>query len=98
MELNYHEGNYFITTISITANGTATTGAITGGDNFWAIHGIGQLVGWNVLVTIGYIAARFLKHYPWWLPLHFIGGTIPALYSIVVIIMAIARGKKFNFY
>ena len=92
MKTNYHQGNYLITSIVITAKGSQA-GEITGRDSFWAIHGIGQLIGWNLLVTIGYIAARFLKHYPWWLILHFLGGTIPAIFSVVIIAITFAKGK-----
>jgi hypothetical protein len=89
MKSNFHGGNFIITSITITPGGS-TPGDITV-DNFFAIHGIGQLIGWNILVTVGYISARFLKHYPWWLILHFIGGTIPSLFSIGIIISTLIR-------
>ena len=92
MKTNFHKMDYFVTSIIITDKGTET-GEVQAKDNFWAVHGIGQLIGWNFLVTIGYVAARFLKHYPWWLPLHFIGGTVPAMFSVGIIISAILKGK-----
>jgi len=95
MKTNYHQGNYLITSINITPTGT-NIGAIETRDSFFAIHGIGQLIGWNFLVTIGYCSARFFKHNPLWLPLHFVGGTIPSLFSIGIIIATFTKGKFYN--
>lgn len=101
MAENYHGSNYVITQISITTGGLGGSLQPTSGqDAFWSIHGIGQLIAWNIFVFIGYIAARFLRHYPWWSYLHFLGGTIPSWFTIGVAIAAIIKGmpRLFHFF
>ena len=92
MENNFHGLNYYVTEITVT---TSSLGAIqvSGVDIYWYIHGIGMFIAWNLFVLIGYIAARFLKHYPWWIILHFIGGTVPSLFSVGIIVAAIVKSN-----
>lgn len=95
VEIDYHGLNYFITEITITTNslGEAEVSSV---DYYWYVHGIGMFIAWNLFVLIGYVAARFMKHYPWWSFLHFLGGTIPALFSVGIIIAAIVKSKLFH--
>ncbi len=85
--------NYFVTSISITYNGLGIA-EISEKGKFWYIHGIGLFIAWNLFVSIGYISARFLKHYTWWIILHFLGGTIPAFFSFGIITAAIIKSKN----
>ena len=89
---NYHGINYYVTNITISRTGLINT-STSSIDKFWSIHGIGQLIGWNLLVFFGYVSARFLKQYPWWIILHLIGATIPSLFSVGVSIVAIYKSN-----
>ena len=60
---------------------------------FWYLHSIGQTILWSLFILIGYISARFLKHWEYWIYLHFLGGSIPALYSISFITPIILKSK-----
>lgn len=93
MKDNYHGSSYRITKISITSTGLVASSLEIVEDTFFTAHGVGNLIAWNFLITIGYIAARFLRHYPWWSYLHFVGGTIPCLYSFSVSIAAIIKSN-----
>jgi len=92
MAHNFHGSNYYITSITISPNGLSASKNTTK-EIFWYIHGIGMFIAWNLFVLIGYIAARFLKHYTWWSLLHFLGGTIPSLFSVGIIITAIIKSN-----
>lgn len=98
VENDYHGMNYYITDITLTTNSLGAVEVSTV-DIYWYIHGIGMFIAWNLFVLIGYVAARFLKHHPWWLILHFIGGTVPSLFSVGIIVAAIIKSNNyFLFY
>ncbi len=87
---DYHGLNYYVTEITLTTSSLASSDVSTV-DIFWYIHGIGLFIAWDFFVLIGYISARFLRHYTWWLTLHFIGGTLPSLFSFGIVLAAIVK-------
>lgn len=97
LESSYHGPNKYRTDIMLTVNGIGGD-PTSANDVYWDVHGIGMFVAWNLFVTIGYIAARFLKHYSWWTFLHLLGGTVPALFSVGIIIAAIVKRNLIFFY
>jgi hypothetical protein len=94
LEKKFHGLNYFITEIRLSTNDLEDA-IVSSVDIFWYVHGIGMFIAWNFFVLIGYIAARFLKHYPWWIFLHILGGTIPAFFSVGIIIAAIIKSNHY---
>jgi hypothetical protein len=63
--------------------------------DIWAVHGISLIICWGVLNFIGYCAARFLKHYTWWIYVHFAGSILPALWTFGMIIATLIISKYY---
>ncbi len=93
VQKNFHGLNYYITEITLSTSSLAAFQD----DIFWYIHGIGMFIAWNLFVLIGYISARFLRHYPWWIIFHYIGGALPSLFSFAIIIASIVKSILFIF-
>ena len=89
-----HNNNFMQSSFIITSNTSNNTvvDTTTGGSSpidFWAFHGISLVIGWSVFNFFGYIAARFLKHYTWWIWVHRIGSGLNSFWSIGVVGVAI---------
>lgn len=75
-----HGGNYKKTSIIISK--TAVVTDTSAGFNYWDLHGISLVILWSVFNFIGYISARFLKHYSWWIWGHRIGSGLTSMWTI----------------
>ncbi len=76
-----------------TFNNTKLVKVGAGGFRYWEFHGISLTVGWSILNFVGYSGARFLKHYTWWIYLHYIGSVLVTLWSFVILIISVIKCK-----
>ncbi len=77
------------TTSTTTNTPTPTVSDTSKSFNFWELHGISLVIAWSGLNFLGYCAGRFLKHYPWWINLHFIGSSLTTYWSFAVLIASL---------
>jgi hypothetical protein len=64
--------------------------------DFFQFHGVILLILWTFFNFVGYIFARFLKHYTWWYWMHQAGSGITSFISIGVLAASIKYGKFNN--
>jgi hypothetical protein len=58
-----------------------------------AVHGISLMICWGLLMFFGYCAARYLKHYKWWLYIHVAASIMPAYWSFGMLIATLTIRK-----
>ena len=63
------------------------------GFDFWEFHGIILTILWSILNFFGYVYARFLRHHPIWIWIHFTCSGLTSLISVAVMAASIAKGK-----
>jgi hypothetical protein len=63
------------------------------GFDFVEFHSISMAIVWSCFNFVGHFGARFLKHYPWWIYLHYIGSVLTTVWSFFLLIITIIYGK-----
>jgi hypothetical protein len=66
--------------------------------DFWEFHGIILTILWTIFNFVGYVYARFLRHHPIWIWIHFICSGLTSFISVAVMAASIAKGKLRIFY
>jgi hypothetical protein len=61
--------------------------------DIYQVHGLSLLVGWGFLHMIGYCAARYLKHYQWWIYVHILCTELPALCTVITVSVIYSRSN-----
>jgi hypothetical protein len=61
--------------------------------DIYQVHGVALIVGWGFLHILGYCAARYLKHYHWWLYIHVLCTELPAIATIGTIGVIYSRSN-----
>jgi hypothetical protein len=59
----------------------------------FAVHGISLMICWGLLNFFGYCAARFLRHYKWWLYVHFACTILPAYWTFGMLIATLVASN-----
>ncbi len=72
---------------------TKNPGHDGGGGGFWGFHGTVLTAAWTVVNFIGYVAARYFKHYPVWYWVHIICCGLTSLVSISVMTASIILSR-----
>ncbi len=88
-KINYHGGNRMSTSFKITQGGVDPP---TKPFDFFEFHGIILIILWVPFNFVGYISARFLKQYTWWIWLHIAGSGSAAFITIGVLAASIKYG------
>jgi hypothetical protein len=63
--------------------------------DIYQVHGITLVVGWGFVHILGYCAARFLKHYHWWIYIHLFCTELPALATLIIISIMFSKCKVY---
>jgi hypothetical protein len=84
--------------VSSNTNNTPVTPISTPDDSeefdFWEFHGIIMTVTWSIMNFVGYMSARFFRHYPIWIWVHFIFAGLNTLLSVGILGASIALSKQ----
>jgi len=81
---SYHGGNHLSTSFKITQGNIDPPAKPF---DFLEFHGIILIILWVPLNFIGYISARFLRQYKWWIWLLF-AGSVSAVFITIGILAA----------
>jgi hypothetical protein len=72
---------------------------ILGGEfNFWEFHGVILTIIWSIMNFFGYVTARFLRHYPIWIWIHFTCSGLTAMVSVGIMATSILKSKYVKLY
>lgn len=61
--------------------------------DFWEFHGIIMTATWSIMNFIGYLSARFFRHYSAWIWVHFIFSGLNAIISVGILGASIVLSK-----